>query len=107
MKIAVNEALGYLRAAKKEAALNKSIQNDINKPNDCLAEKVVLRSELDRCIKEIPINHQIILLMKHGLELTYPEMSFVLGETVGTVKGTLFRSRQLLKNALLKYESEK
>jgi RNA polymerase sigma-70 factor (ECF subfamily) len=64
--------------------------------------KKILQASIDK----LPDNFRKIIILRFQMELDYSEISEKLGIPLGTVKATLFRSRQMLqvilkKNSLL------
>lgn len=61
------------------------------------SEKVEGKVRLDEFLNALPISLRIIFILKHGLMLSCEDISHVLDEPVGTIKGNLFRAREVLK----------
>lgn len=63
--------------------------------------------QLDELVKELieklPVQYKAILTMYHVQEMSYPEIVEITGLPEGTVKNSLFRARQLLKEKVKKY----
>lgn len=104
MKITVNESNSYLRKKKRDIKLDSALRTKVTLPQIDTTE--FSETLFDKCLKMLPTTYQIVFLLRHGMELTYDEMAFVLDEPVGTVKGTLFRVRKLLKDFFIKEEDK-
>ena len=53
-----------------------------------------------RGMEELSAAHREVLILRYWEELTYAEISVVLGEPVGTVRSRLHWARKYLKNEL-------
>lgn len=95
-KVAINRYFDLCRRKKK---FQYSEEVEVHPaPEHELPEAVLLRRERKEKIEEvlagmIPANRQLILL-KYEMELSYKEISALLGISEGTVKATLYRARQ-------------
>ena len=59
--------------------------------------------EIDRALRQLPLEFQATVLMVDVEELTYEEAARALGCPVGTVRSRLFRARRILFRALQAY----
>ncbi|MEK4006184.1 RNA polymerase sigma factor [Paenibacillus sp. FSL H3-0333] len=95
-KVAINR---YFDLCRRKMKFQYSEEVEVHPaPEHELPEAVLLRRERKEKIEEvlagmIPANRQLILL-KYEMELSYKEISAMLGITEGTVKATLYRARQ-------------
>jgi len=53
-----------------------------------------------RAIRRLPEQYQLPVMLRYLQELSYEEIAGFMGVTVGTVRGTLYRANQLLRNEL-------
>lgn len=113
-RIAYNGCLNYLE--KKKVPLYDDITDETKEfeqsasadPGpDVLAENRNIGKLLNEEIEKLPVNYRTIVTLYHLDEMTYNEISDVMGLPEGTVKSYLFRARKLLKEALQsKYRAE-
>ena len=52
-------------------------------------------------MEHLPAKYRAVLILRHLQDMTYEEMSAILGMPIGTIKTHLFRARNLLKERLL------
>jgi RNA polymerase sigma-70 factor (ECF subfamily) len=64
-----------------------------------------LRAFLHRAIEKLPGSYRLLLTLRHYQELSYDEIAQVTGMPLGTVKTGIFRARQMLREALERYEA--
>jgi len=64
------------------------------------AEDEELRAITRRIVDQLPEKYRTILVLREFEDLSYTEMSEVLGCSIGTVESRLFRARQRFKEAL-------
>ena len=91
------------------AAENESIEScrGAYKPADELTVSKDVNLRLQHEIEKMPVQYRTILTLYHLDEMSYSEISEILGMPDGTVKNYLFRARKLLKERLnAKYEVE-
>jgi RNA polymerase sigma-70 factor (ECF subfamily) len=55
----------------------------------------------------LPAKYRIVLVLRHLQEMTYEEMAEILTMPIGTIKTHLFRARNLLKERLESFDSER
>lgn len=60
----------------------------------------LLRQDLERALARLPENHRVVVMLADLEDLTYTEISQVLGIPVGTVRSRLARARGALQKAL-------
>ncbi len=101
LKTARNEVYGYFRKIKKhkEEALEENEESliDSNLSNEVEEKEVneIIRSEIDL----LPVEHREIFVLREYSELSYEEISQMVGVSKEIVKSRLFSIRQkLVKN---------
>ncbi len=113
-KIAYNTCINYLKKKKVPlyddlTATEESIENKFSgdDSSDAFALSSDINSRLQQEIAKLPVQYRTILTLYHLDEMSYAEISEVLGMPDGTVKNYLFRARKLLKDRLnSKYQVE-
>jgi RNA polymerase sigma-70 factor (ECF subfamily) len=68
-------------------------------PLDCLMHEEV-RSSVEQVLKELPEPYRTTVILRDIEELSYEQISEVMGTTLGTVKSRLVRGRDQLKQRL-------
>jgi len=68
-------------------------------------ERRDLKLAIQRAIKRLPEEHQIILVLKHSGAYTIQEIAELLAVPIGTVKSRLHRARMSLKDELKEFLS--
>ena len=62
--------------------------------------QVLGRMMVDEFLGKLPEGYRLLFLMKYSLDLSCEEMAEFLSEPVGTIKGNLYRAREILKQAV-------
>ncbi|HEY8073896.1 MAG TPA: RNA polymerase sigma factor [Labilithrix sp.] len=105
VRIAVHEALGRLRKAKKVASLDDTAEEEVmattRSPEDA-ASDVELRSMLEEAVDELPLGFRAVFMMRAVEEMTVGETAEALEIPEETVRTRLHRARALLRNDLAK-----
>lgn len=96
-KVAINRYFDYCRRQKRYSYSGGEVEEHPAREQE-LPEAVLLRRERKEEVEGVlarlnPVNKQLILL-KYEMELSYKEISALLGISEGTVKATLYRARQ-------------
>lgn len=97
-RLTVNHTLNLLHQHRRQARLSTS-----DTPGDCPAEPEQSflakekRHQLCEALSDVPLEQRTILVLREIEELSYREISQVLGIPTGTVMSRLFRARQELK----------
>ncbi len=116
-KIASNNCIDHLRKKKLQTF---SIDAPVTYKDDeyhfeipdltYYPDKELIRRERSDLIKtaidDLPERYREVILLRHTEELSYEEISDMLGVPIGTVKARLFRAREML-NQFLKDKIEK
>lgn len=97
-KVAINRYFDYCRRSKRYSYSGGEEVEEHPGHEQELPEAVLLRKERKDEIEMVlarmnPANRQLILL-KYEMELSYKEISTLLGISESTVKATLYRARQ-------------
>ncbi len=98
-KIAVNEALQFLRRNKtKREKLEKTAfdQND----NENLIEAVAIKLDMRTALAKVDPSDRVMLLLRYENGLDYRAIAEVIGCAEGTVASRLSRSRERLREIL-------
>ena len=67
---------------------------------DVQHEMAEQRRMLDRLVQALPPSYRMVILLRHGRELSYNEIAEVLEVPVGTVKARIHRAHSLLRSSL-------
>lgn len=85
-----------------EKVIPLSIETEfVEIPEDSL-EKKELKSKIREHINNLDSHYREVIVNYYYLELTYEEISKVLGVSVGTVKSRIFRAKNIIKDYILK-----
>jgi RNA polymerase sigma-70 factor, ECF subfamily len=113
-RIAYNCSLKQLEQRKRDIVLQAAIQAEQplqQESCDERAEAEMEAHERQMLVREhlsmLPAKYRIVLVLRHLQELTYEEMAEILTMPIGTIKTHLFRARNLLKERLESFDSER
>ena len=107
-RIAYHCCLRRLEWRKRQRDLQAAIQaeqvlEEMNK--ETLVEDVLELRDRQAIVRGqmecLPAKYRVVLILRHLQEMTYEEMSAILGMPIGTIKTHLFRARHLLKERLV------
>lgn len=101
-RIAHNACMDELARKRKQPSFAKA---EIEQQDDLTPERLVLKRErqdiLQAHMKTLPEEYQVVLLLRHTQELSYQEISEILGVSVNIVQVRLHRARKKLRENLL------
>jgi RNA polymerase sigma-70 factor, ECF subfamily len=113
-RIAYNCSLKQLEQSKRDAALQVAVQAEQSLQHESCDERAEAEMEAHErqvLVREhlsmLPAKYRIVLVLRHLQELTYEEMAEILTMPIGTIKTHLFRARNLLKERLESFDSER
>jgi RNA polymerase sigma factor (sigma-70 family) len=93
-KVAINRYYDLCRRNKWIQVPIDSVEiPDMDLPEDKLLQKEK-RAEVESVLSELLPHHKQLLLMKYELELSYKEISDMLGAKIPNVKSALYQARQ-------------
>ena len=108
-KIAVNQALNYvkMRKRRRESSLENDDESelltDVRNDPQILAEKAELRHWVTKAVNSLSLKHRMVVIL-HELEgLTHPEIASILNCSEGTVRSRLHYARKQLRVLLKPY----
>jgi RNA polymerase sigma-70 factor (ECF subfamily) len=100
-RIAVNEAINYEKRKKNNEMIDDNIRSFDQDP-DKIYDDNVLNDNIIDALMDLDMIYRLPVVLKHFLDYSYKELSYLLGVPEKTVKSRLFTGRQLLKDILLK-----
>ncbi len=98
-RIAVNEALNFLKQQKRIVALDDTHESVGDDPESEYSRNE-LQERIDRALEKLTPEYRIIIVLRHFGELSYSEIGEILDVPVKTVKSRLFTARQELRSIL-------
>jgi RNA polymerase sigma-70 factor, ECF subfamily len=98
-RIAVNEAINYEKRKKNNGMLDENIRSFEQDP-DRIYDANILSDNIIDALMELDMIYRLPVVLKHFLDYSYKELSYLLGVPEKTVKSRLFAGRQLLKDIL-------
>ncbi len=105
-RIAVNTCLDFLRRRGKERA-SQDPGDDVDIPAASNPEALASRRETQRMIRRamqgLPREQRIVLTLREIDELSYKEISEIVGASIGTVMSRIFYGRRKLRELLKSY----
>jgi RNA polymerase sigma-70 factor (ECF subfamily) len=96
-KIAVNESLNFRRARKAHEPLERALPMPV--PVDPV-DRIETADRIQTAIMALSPEHRELIVLKYFVELSYDEISDVVGIPEKTVKSRLFSARQQLEALL-------
>jgi len=99
-RIAVNEALNYIKQQKRLVALDDSRESDEGDPETEYTRNE-LQERIDKALEKLKPEYRIIIVLRHFGELSYSEIGEILSVPEKTVKSRLFTARQELRSVLV------
>ncbi len=99
-RIAVNEALNYIKQRKRVVELTDSHESSEDDPETEYSRNE-LQEQIDRALEDLKPDSRILIVLRHFGELSYREISEILDVPEKTVKSRLFSARQELRSILL------
>ncbi|MEE9429917.1 MAG: RNA polymerase sigma factor [Melioribacteraceae bacterium] len=99
-RIAVNESINFGKRKKNNVELNEFQKSNEEQP-DKIYENNIMSEKITDALMELDMLYRLPVVLKHFLDYSYKELSYLLSIPEKTVKSRLFTGRQLLKNLLL------
>jgi len=106
-RIATNECFGFLRKKKKRFFLplhdvENELAGKINSGNHFTGDEI--QTKLQLAILKLPEKQRLVFNMKYFEEITYEEMSEILGTSVGALKASYHHAVQKIQAEVQKEE---
>ena len=113
-RIAYNCALKQLEQRKRDRTVQAAVESEQlvaqTSQQDGMDDTLEAhtRSEMvHEQLAHLPAKYRIVLVLRHLQEMTYEEMAEILKMPIGTIKTHLFRARNLLKERMEMFDSER
>jgi RNA polymerase sigma-70 factor, ECF subfamily len=100
-RITVNESLNFSKKKRYTEEISEEYSAYEEKPDE-IYDKAELGEKIQDALMELDMLYRLPVVLKHFLNYSYKELSFLLGLPEKTVKSRLFTGRQLLKDILIK-----
>lgn len=115
-RIAVNTSKNYLLARNRrppsfDLDLDDSeyIEQNSQLQNHDSPDNILAKNELEKVInisiKELPADLRTVLMLREFEDLSYEQISDIMGCPVGTVRSRIFRAREVLEEKIKEMES--
>ena len=100
-RITVNESLNFSKRKSYTQEINEEYRTDDDNPDE-IYNKAELSEQIQNALMELDMLYRLPVVLKHFLDYSYKELSYLLDVPEKTVKSRLFTGRQLLKDILIK-----
>ena len=100
-RIAVNESINFGKRKKSVEKISENFRSVDDDP-DKIYDNNALSDVITDALMELDMLYRMPVVLKHFLDYSYKELSYLLGVPEKTVKSRLFTGRQLLKDILVK-----
>lgn len=98
-RIAVNESLNFRQARRQHEQVNEETLARPDTPETIYRQRE-LEASIQRALGALSDEYRTVIVLRHFQELSYDEMSDILGIPAKTVKSRLFSARQQLRDLL-------
>ena len=100
-RISVNESLNFSKRKNFTQELDEKHSNNEKDP-DVIYEQTETDEKLQDALMELDMIYRVPVVLKHFMDYSYKEISYLIDVPEKTVKSRLFEGRHLLKNILMK-----
>lgn len=100
-RITVNESINFSKRKKNIEEISEN-QRSVDDNPDKIYDNNELSDNIIEALMELDMIYRIPVVLKHFLDYSYKELSYLLEVPEKTVKSRLFTGRQLLKDILIK-----
>lgn len=100
-RIAINETINHLKAAKRFSSLDDRLINQTQEITDD-NEKLVSAEKLQVLVSQLKEDYKILIYLKYYQALSYEEISQITGTEIKVVKSRLYMARGILREMILK-----
>jgi RNA polymerase sigma-70 factor, ECF subfamily len=100
-KITVNESLNFSKRKSYSEELSGEYSTNEENPY-AIYDKIETGEKIHDALMELDMLYRLPVVLKHFLDYSYKELSYLLDVPEKTVKSRLFTGRQLLKEILIK-----
>ena len=100
-RITVNESLNFSKRKSYTEEFNEEFRTNNDNPDE-IYNKAELGEQIQNALMELDMLYRLPVVLKHFLDYSYKELSYLLDVPEKTVKSRLFTGRQLLKDILIK-----
>lgn len=100
-RIAVNESINFIHHRHRLINVIEERVIAIDDTPDVLLQKTELVDTIEKALLRLNTEHRILIILKHFGELSYRDISEILGISEKTVKSRLYSARQQLRKILI------
>lgn len=106
LRIATNTCLNAIRDNREHDSLDDILEENpgaepaFDEKIDELVEWRLTHQKLEDALKQLPVRHRQVFILRYQHDLPYEEIAEVTGEPVSTIKSLLFRIREKLRKML-------
>jgi RNA polymerase sigma-70 factor (ECF subfamily) len=101
-RIAVNESLNVVKQRKPFEPLNMDLVSKERTPDQNFHRAEIARS-IQKALMDLKPHYRVVIVLRHFNDLSYEEISHVVGVPVKVVKSRLFTARKMLKDLLIQH----
>ncbi len=102
-QITRNRAIDYLRRSKRHPELLDSVKEVVEEYTNEAAGEDLTDAEvksLEKAMEQLNTKHRDVLILKYWEEMSYEEISLILGCSIGTVRSRIYNAKENLKKIL-------
>lgn len=100
-RITVNESLNFLSKRRHTVELDDHVPGTDKSPEDACHESE-MSEVITKALSELSFDYRIVVVLRHFVDMSYREMSEIIGIPVKTVKSRLYSARQMLSSILIR-----
>jgi len=100
-RMTVNECLNFLSKYRRTVELDEHLPATDRLPDDACHE-TEMSEAISQALMELSFDYRMVIVLRHFVDLSYKEMSEIIGIPIKTVKSRLYSARQILSSILMR-----
>lgn len=98
-RMTINESINFLKMRRNNIELSPGIVSNEKDPEQQYSE-LELSEKVQKALMKLTIDNRVVVVLRHFVDLTYREISYILEIPEKTIKSRLYSARRLLGNIL-------
>lgn len=99
-RMLVNESINFLNRRDRAQALEPGLVSETKTPADH-HHATQLNNQMQEALLELQFDYRMVILLRYFNDMSYKEMSYLLGIPEKTIKSRLYTARRLMAEILL------
>ena len=99
-RMTINESINFIKSRKDSELIGEDVMSQEKTPEHIFVDRETSK-KIDNALMKLNLDYRVVVVLRHFVELSYREISFILDTPEKTIKSRLYSARKMLNTIMV------